>query len=137
MSADGVTGLESRLRETAALLAVARVASATTDFSEALRLICRELAKLTGAETVAAYVRQSEGAELSPVAAYRVPKPALEVLAIRTEWETRITRKKLAVSYGVPVRTIDNVLDRRDEYFRSVKPRRTQGTPALTDSDLK
>ncbi|HEX7788172.1 MAG TPA: GAF domain-containing protein, partial [Methylomirabilota bacterium] len=81
MSADGVTGLESRLRETAALLAVARVASATTDFSEALRLICRELAKLTGAETVAAYVRQSEGAELSPVAAYRVPKPALEVLA--------------------------------------------------------
>ena len=81
MSADGVRGLESRLRETAALLAVARVASATTDFSEALRLISRELAKLTGAETVAAYVRQSEGAELSPVAAYRVPKPALAVLA--------------------------------------------------------
>jgi PAS domain S-box-containing protein len=74
-------GLESRLRETAALLAVARVASATTDFGEALRLICRELARLTGAETVAAYVRQAEGAELRPVAAYRVPKDALEVLA--------------------------------------------------------
>ena len=69
-------GLESRLRETAALLAVARVASATTDFGEALRLICRELARLTGAETVAAYVRQAEGAELRPVAAYRVPKDA-------------------------------------------------------------
>ena len=75
------SGLESRLRETAALLAVARVASTTTDFGEALRLICRELARLTGAETVAAYVREAEGAEVSPVAAYRVPKDALEGLA--------------------------------------------------------
>ena len=77
----GELGLESRLRETAALLAVARVASATTDFVEALRLICRELARLTGAETVAAYVRRAEGGELRPVAAYRVPKHALEGLA--------------------------------------------------------
>jgi signal transduction histidine kinase/signal transduction protein with GAF and PtsI domain/CheY-like chemotaxis protein len=75
------TALESRLRETAALLAVARVASSTSEFGEALRLICRELARLTGAETVAAYVRQADGAELSPVAAYRVPKHALDVLA--------------------------------------------------------
>jgi PAS domain S-box-containing protein len=74
-------GLESRLRETAALLAVARVASATTDFGEALRLICRELAHLTGAETVAAYVRRAAGGELSPVSAYRVPKHALDALA--------------------------------------------------------
>ncbi|HSE05763.1 MAG TPA: GAF domain-containing protein, partial [Methylomirabilota bacterium] len=74
-------GLESRLRETAALLAVARVASATTEFVEAVRLICRELARLTGAETVAAYARRTDGAELSPVAAYRVPKHALETLA--------------------------------------------------------
>ena len=82
MSGEGAGGLESRLRETAALLAVARVASATTEFGEALRLICRELARLTGAETVASYVRQAEAAELRPVAAYRVPKDALEVLAI-------------------------------------------------------
>ncbi len=81
MSTEGAGGLESRLRETAALLAVARVASATTEFGEALRLICRELARLTGAETVASYVRQAEAAELRPVAAYRVPKDALEVLA--------------------------------------------------------
>lgn len=74
--------LESRLRETAALLAVARVASSTTDFREALRLICRELARLTGAETVAAYVRETDGAELRPVSAYHVPKHALEALAI-------------------------------------------------------
>jgi GAF domain-containing protein/ActR/RegA family two-component response regulator/two-component sensor histidine kinase len=73
--------LESRLRETAALLSVARVASSTTDFREALRLICRELAQLTGAETVAAYVRQAAGAELSPTAAYHVPKHALEALS--------------------------------------------------------
>ena len=82
----GELGLESRLRETAALLAVARVASATTDFEEALRLICRELARLTGAETVAAYVRRTAGDDLSPVAAYRVPKHALEALA-----STRLT----------------------------------------------
>ena len=81
MSAESAGGLESRLRETAALLAVARVASATTDFAEALRLICRELARLTGAETVSSYVRQAEAAELRPVAAYHVPKDALEVLA--------------------------------------------------------
>ena len=81
MSAESAGGLESRLRETAALLAVARVASATTDFGEALRLICRELARLTGAETVSSYVRQAEAAELRPVAAYHVPKDALEVLA--------------------------------------------------------
>ncbi len=82
----GDLGLESRLRETAALLAVARVASATTDFVEALRLICRELARLTGAETVAAYARRTDGGELSPVAAYRVPKHALDALA-----STRLT----------------------------------------------
>jgi GAF domain-containing protein len=81
MSSESAGGLESRLRETAALLAVARVASATTDFVEALRLICRELARLTGAETVAAYVRHDEAGELRPVAAYHVPKDALGVLA--------------------------------------------------------
>jgi PAS domain S-box-containing protein len=81
MSGDGAGGLESRLRDTAALLAVARVASATTDFGEALRLICRELARLTGADTVAAYVREAEGAELKPVSAYHVPKEALAGLA--------------------------------------------------------
>jgi GAF domain-containing protein/ActR/RegA family two-component response regulator/two-component sensor histidine kinase len=77
----GGDALESRLRETAALLSVARVASSTTDFREALRLICRELGHLTGAETVAAYVRQSAGNELTPMAAYHVPKHALEALA--------------------------------------------------------
>jgi GAF domain-containing protein/anti-sigma regulatory factor (Ser/Thr protein kinase) len=84
MSSD--LGLESRLRETAALLAVARVASATTDFDEAFRLICRELARLTGAETVAAYVRKADGDDLMPVAAYRVPKHALPALS-----STRLT----------------------------------------------
>ncbi|MGH7367991.1 MAG: GAF domain-containing protein [Candidatus Rokuibacteriota bacterium] len=79
--ASGEGALEARLRETAALLAVARVAGSTSEFSEALRLISRELARLTGAETVAAYVRPAEGAELSPVAAYHVPKHALDVLA--------------------------------------------------------
>ena len=46
--------LEARLRETTGLLAVARVVSSTTDLPEALRLICRELGRLTDAETVSA-----------------------------------------------------------------------------------
>jgi len=77
----GGEALEARLRETAALLSVARVASSTTDFQEALRLICRELARVTGAETVSAYVRQPADAALSPVAGYHVPKDALAALA--------------------------------------------------------
>src|SRR5262249_41034904 len=77
----GPEALESRLRETAVLLEVARVASSTTDFAEALRLICRELARLTGAETVAAYAPPPAGRRRVPFAACHVPKPRLAVLS--------------------------------------------------------
>src|SRR6185436_16699693 len=42
------SALETRLAETAALLAIARVIGGTLDRDEALRKICRELARLTG-----------------------------------------------------------------------------------------
>src|SRR5215813_9379676 len=48
--------LEARLRETTGLLEVARVVSSATDLAEALRLICHELARLTGAETASAHL---------------------------------------------------------------------------------
>ncbi|HVQ74481.1 MAG TPA: response regulator, partial [Candidatus Binatia bacterium] len=74
------SALEARLRETSALLAVARVVGGTADVPEALRLICRELARLTAADTVAAYLADPTGQDLRPVAAYRVPKDRLEAL---------------------------------------------------------
>jgi HAMP domain-containing protein len=73
--------LETRLAESAALLAIARVIGGTLDLHEALRRISRELARLTGAGTVAAYLVNAERSRLEPVAAYRVPKELLEVVA--------------------------------------------------------
>ena len=73
--------LESRLGETAALLAIAKVIGGTLDLPEALRRVCRELARLTGAGTVAAHLVDAERAQLDPVAAYHVPRHLLEVVA--------------------------------------------------------
>src|SRR5438034_7665735 len=65
---------------TSSLLTIARAVNETTDVTEALRLVCRELARLTLAETVAAYLLDVEGKEIRPAAAYHVPKHTLEVL---------------------------------------------------------
>ncbi len=72
---------EDRLRETMGLLGIAQTLGGVTEVNEALRRICRELARLTGAETVAAYLVDRERAELRPTAGYRVPKNMLEGLA--------------------------------------------------------
>ncbi|PYM63343.1 MAG: hypothetical protein DMD79_08840, partial [Candidatus Rokuibacteriota bacterium] len=76
--------LEGQLAETAALLEIARVVGGTTDLSEALRRICRELARLTGADTVAAYVAEPERGVFRPTAAYHVPKDLLAALTTAT-----------------------------------------------------
>ena len=65
---------------TSSLVTIARAVNGTTDLTEALRLVCRELARLTLAETVAAYLLDVEGKEIRPAAAYHVPKHTLEVL---------------------------------------------------------
>ncbi len=75
------TALERRLGETAALLAIAQVVGDTLDLHEALRRICRELARLTGAGTVAAHLVDGSRTQLEPVAAYHVPKALLAVVA--------------------------------------------------------
>ena len=72
---------EDRLRETMGLLGIAQTLGGVTEVNEALRRICRELARLTGAETVAAYLVDRERAELRPTAGYRVPKDMLDGLA--------------------------------------------------------
>jgi len=70
--------LGARLRETSSLLAVARVVSTTSDLTRALRLVCRELGILTGADTVAAYLLDRvHHQEVQPVAGYHVPEALL------------------------------------------------------------
>ena len=71
---------EDRLRETMGLLDIAQTLGGVTEVQEALRRICRELARLTGADTVAAYLMDRERGELRPTAAYRVPKGKLDDL---------------------------------------------------------
>jgi len=65
---------------TQSLLAIARAISETTDLTETLRRVCRELSRLTRAETVAAYLLDAEGKEIRPVAGYHVPAHTLELL---------------------------------------------------------
>jgi PAS domain S-box-containing protein len=64
----------------ASLLAIAHIVGETTELTEALRLICREVTRLTGAETGAAYLLDPAASELRPVAAYHVPHEMLTVL---------------------------------------------------------
>ena len=69
--------MEGRLRETEAVLAIAHTAGTTLDVQEALRRICRELTRLVGADTGAAYLLDPAGGRLVPCAGYRVPKDML------------------------------------------------------------
>jgi signal transduction histidine kinase len=72
---------EDRLRETTGLLDIAQTLGGVTEVREALRRICRELARLTGAETVAAYLVDRERAEVRPTAGYHVPKDLFQGLS--------------------------------------------------------
>ncbi len=69
---------------TASLLSITRVVCETSDLTETLRLICRELAHLALAETVASYLLDAEGRDIRPVAAYHVPKHTLPLLSTTT-----------------------------------------------------
>jgi len=65
--------MEVRLKETEAVLAIAHTARTTLDVQEALRRICRELTRLVGADTGAAYLLDPSSPRLVPCAGYRVP----------------------------------------------------------------
>ena len=69
-----------RLREAEALLAVSTTVNSTLDVTEALRLICRELARLLGADAAAAYRHDATSDQLIPVAGYHVPKELMQTL---------------------------------------------------------
>ena len=73
--------VETALRARDSLLAIAGAVGGTLDLTEALRVVCRELARLTGAETIGAHLLDREQDALRPVAGYHIPKDALGVLA--------------------------------------------------------
>jgi PAS domain S-box-containing protein len=76
-----LTDEHGRPGEAETLLAIAATLAGGPDFTEALRQTCRHLARFTGADTISAHVLNPAGTALYPVAAYRVPKDALPVLA--------------------------------------------------------
>jgi signal transduction histidine kinase/DNA-binding response OmpR family regulator/HPt (histidine-containing phosphotransfer) domain-containing protein len=61
------------------LLSIATVLGGATDETEAMRLVCRQLARATGADTVVALLRQP-GGDVQPVASYHVPGGAESAL---------------------------------------------------------
>ena len=65
---------ETALRTRDRLLAIARAVTETADLTEAIRLVCRELTHLTGADSVGAHLLDRERDELLPVAGYHIPK---------------------------------------------------------------
>jgi signal transduction histidine kinase/DNA-binding response OmpR family regulator len=73
--------VEALLSERTALLRVAHLVGGVAEVIECLRRICSELTRLTGADTASAYMLDASGALLQPIAAYHVPKWALEGLA--------------------------------------------------------
>ena len=70
-----------RLGEAEAFLSISTALATTLDLDEALRRICHELVRLTGADTAAAYLLDQERGAIVPCAAYHVPKEHLERLA--------------------------------------------------------
>jgi GAF domain-containing protein len=71
----------ARARELSALIAVAAVLGGAADLAEALRRICRELAAVTAADTVGAYLLDPQRNEVYPVAGYHVPEAVRKGLA--------------------------------------------------------
>jgi PAS domain S-box-containing protein len=63
------------------LVNIAEILSGDHELNESLRLVCRELARATAADTVSVYLLDDEARMLYPAAAYRVPKDRLQVLA--------------------------------------------------------
>src|SRR5438093_13151316 len=75
------TELAERLGESEALTAISATVSSTLDIREALRRICRELSRLLGADTAAAYLHDPRSGHLVPTAAYHVPPELLATLS--------------------------------------------------------
>jgi DNA-binding response OmpR family regulator len=76
--------LAARLAQAEALLAISSTIGSTLDLTEALRRVCRELVRFTGADTCAAYLHDRSRDVLVPTAAYHVPSEFRGLLAAST-----------------------------------------------------
>jgi len=137
-SSAGQDALESRLREATSLLAVARVVGSATDLAEGLRLICHELARLTGAETVSAHLLDARTGDLRPVAAHVVPRHAVEALAASTVPARELAPLREAFVEGRIVWSDDVPADRRLDAapFRGVPHRSALLIPLLLNGEV-
>ena len=67
-----------QLTQNETLLAVARAANSTLDFTEVMRRVAREIGRALDADMVGAYLADAEQKTLRPVAGYHVPSELLE-----------------------------------------------------------
>lgn len=103
--------LAERLQESAGLLAIARVVGTSTNLTEALRLVCRQLATLSGADTVAAYLL--DDGRVRPVAGYHVPKELQGLLATSAARSDELGFREALFELRRPVWTNDAAHDPR------------------------
>jgi PAS domain S-box-containing protein len=105
--------MQARLRETETLLELGQTVIPALDLPERMRLLARGASRAFGADTVGAYLADSGGAQLVPVAGYRVPHAVRDELMrgalpiagqpiLEDAWEWR-----------VPVTTLDMANDPR------------------------
>jgi len=127
---------EAALRVRDSVLTIARVVGGTVDTVAALRLICRELARITGADTVGALLVDREREELRPVAGYHVPNDALEALSRSPVYRPPFW--PAAVTDGEVVWTDDVANDVRFEFplFRCVAQQSAVVVPLIVDGRL-
>jgi PAS domain S-box-containing protein len=74
---------EVRLKETAARLAVSDALSSTLDTGETMRRVAREIGRALGSDMVGAYLADTDGTALRPIAGYHVPR---ELMAVFLEY---------------------------------------------------
>jgi signal transduction histidine kinase len=67
-----------QLSQNETLLAVARAANSTLDFTEVMRRVARTIGQAIGADMVGAYLPDAGGKALRPVAGYHVPRELLQ-----------------------------------------------------------
>ncbi len=130
--------LETRLRETTGLLAVARVVGSATDLPEGLRLICHELSRLTGAETASAHLLDARTGLLRPIAAHGVPKHAVEAVAASTLAHADLAGLQEVFGQGQVVWSDDVSRDPRFEAgpFRRVPHQSALVIPLVLDGEV-